>query len=218
MIEDKITLVHGDSFEFCKGVADNYYDLLLCDSPYGIGMSKSAGLSQKYSKVELVDKAWDTESPSLAYFKELFRVSKHQIVFGANHFIDKIPYPSPCWIVWDKRCGIVPPRTFADAELAWTSFDKPTRIARFLWDGFLKHGDKVVRIHPTQKPVELYDWILRHYAKEGDKILDPFGGSFSSAIAAHRLGFHMEAIELDEDYYIRGARRFSEEISQTKLF
>jgi site-specific DNA-methyltransferase (adenine-specific) len=218
MKKDKIKLIHGDSYEFCKSVPDKFYDLLICDPPYGIGMSKPAGLSQKYSKVKLVDKAWDTESPSHAFFEEMFRVSKNQIIFGANHLIRKIAINSSCWIIWDKRCGIVPPRTYADAELAWTSFDKPTRIARFLWDGFLTHGDKVTRIHPTQKPVELYDWILRHYAKEGDQILDPFGGSFSSAVAGYYKGREMEVIEIDLDYFIKGSKRFNEETQQTKMF
>lgn len=219
MKKDLVTLIHGDSLAFMKGVKDNHYDLLLADPPYGIGMSKPAGLSQKYSKETLVDKKWDDAAPSQEFFDEMVRVSKNQIIFGANHFIDKIPHPSPCWIVWDKRCGIVPPRTFADCELAWTSFDKPSRIARFLWDGFLTHGKgTLTRIHPTQKPVEVYEWILEHYTDFDHKILDPFGGSFSSAIAAYHKEREMDIIEIDEDYYNKGSKRYLSEISQMKMF
>lgn len=211
---------NGDCINHMAGIPDNHYDLLIADPPYGIGMSRWAGKkSADRNRIE-PDKKWDSVAPSQEFFDEMIRVSKNQIIFGANHFINRIPYDSPCWIIWDKRCGIVPPRTFADAELAWTSFDSPTRVARFLWDGFLVHGDAkaLTRIHPTQKPVELYEWIFDNYAEPGHKVLDPFGGSFSSAIAAHYKQINMDIVEIDPEYYERGMKRFKEETTQLKMF
>ncbi len=204
-----------DCLEVMRGFKDNQFDLLLADPPYGIGMSKAAGKSKKTK-----DKQWDDSAPSQEAFNEMMRISKNQIIFGANHFIDKIPHPSPCWIVWDKRCGVVPPRTFADCELAWTSFNKPARIARFLWDGFLVDGDAKMlkRIHPTQKPVEIYEWILEHYTDPGASVFDPYGGSFSSAIAAHHKGRKMTICELDKEYYDNGLARYDNETAQLKMF
>lgn len=212
------TFIYGDSLEYIKGLRDNEYDLVLCDSPYGIGMSKPAGLSQKYSKEILVDREYDDDSPDQEFFNQIFRVSKNQVIFGFNHFMQKINKPSSCILVWDKRMGVVPPRTFADCELAWTSFDKPARVFRFLYDGFLVHGKKEARYHPNQKPSELYEWILMNYAKKGDKILDPFGGSFSSSRAAYDLGFEMTSIEIDKEFHDKGVKRFKEYITQLKMF
>lgn len=210
-------LINGDSLEFMKLCKDNEYDLLIADPPYGIGMSKAAGLSQKYSREKLEDKKWDNEAPSKEFFDEMIRVSKNQIIWGANHFIDRIPYGSPCWIVWDKRENIIPERTFADCELAWTSFDGPTRVFRHYWDGFMQK-QKEKRIHPTQKPVALYEWLITRYAEPLQKVLDPFGGSFSSAIAFDRLGIVSDVIELDEDIFKKGLKRFEYESSQIRMF
>jgi len=216
-----VQTLNTDSLEYVRYLPDNCFDLLVADPPYGIGMSKPAGKSQEYSKKELKDHKWDDEAPSAEFFKELFRVSKNQIVFGANHFIDRIPEPrnSSCWIVWDKRENIIPERTYADCELAWTSFKSPTRVFRFFWDGFLQRQNEI-RIHPTQKPVSLYEWIFMRYAKEGFRILDPFGGSFSSAVAAHRLDMNLELtiIEKNEEIFETGRRRYVDDTSQQRLF
>jgi site-specific DNA-methyltransferase (adenine-specific) len=212
MIDDRIRLWNRDSFEFCKSIDDNHYDLLICDPPYGIGRSESAGKSKRHE-----DKKWDDESPSQEFFDELIRVSKNQIIWGANHFIQKIPYPSQGWICWDKRENIIPERTFSDFELAWTSFDVPARMFRHYWDGFMQRN-KEKREHPTHKPTALYRWLLTRYAKEGDKILDPFGGSFSVALACYDMGYQLDAIELDKEYFDKGVRRFNEHKAQLKMF
>ena len=166
-LTDKITLYNWDRMEYMKGIPDNYYDLAIVDPPYGIGEDGLKNHSRgKLAKAkQYTPKTWDSDSPSETYFSELFRISKNQIIWGANHFISKIPYNSPCWIVWDKQNG---DNDFADCELAWTSFKYAVRKFTFRWAGMLQ-GDmknKEERIHPTQKPVRLYEWILKHYANQ----------------------------------------------------
>lgn len=144
-------------------------------------------------------------------------MSKNQIIFGANHFISRIPFDSPCWIVWDKENG---ENDFADCELAWTSFRSSVRIFRFRWQGMIQ-GDmknKEVRIHPTQKPVRLYSWILNKFAKSGDIILDTHVGSASSLIACHRAGFQYVGFEIDTHYYDLASNRIDKEMRQVSMF
>lgn len=194
---------------------DNHFDLAIVDPPYGIGMSKSAGGTKDTPATKHTTKDWDKEVPKKEYFDELMRVSKNQIIWGGNYF--DLP-PSMGFIVWDKRCGVVPPRTFADCEFAWCSEQKPARVFRFLYDGFLVDGKKAVRIHPTQKPIELYTWLLTNYAKEGDKILDTMVGSGSSLIACHQLGFDVVGSEMDKEYYDLTQQRIKDETVQLSLF
>lgn len=154
--------------------------------------------------------------PDKNYFDELMRVSKNQIIWGANHFISKIPYDSHCWIVWDKENG---DNDFADCELAWTSFDTAVRRFRFRWAGMLQ-GDmanKEFRIHPTQKPVALYQWILSKYAKQGDKILDTHLGSCSSRIACYNGGYDFWGYEIDKEYFEKQEQRFENHTSQLRM-
>ena len=154
--------------------------------------------------------------PDKEYFDELMRVSKNQIIWGANHFISKIPYDSHCWIVWDKENG---DNDFADCELAWTSFDTAVRRFRFRWAGMLQ-GDmanKEFRIHPTQKPVALYQWILSKYAKQGDKILDTHLGSGSSRIACYNGGYDFWGYEIDKEYFEKQEQRFENHTSQLRM-
>ena len=149
--------------------------------------------------------------------KSWLRISKNQIIWGANHMMEKISLSSPSWIVWDKENGAC---DFADAELAYTSHNKACRIFKFRWAGMLQ-GDmknKESRIHPTQKPVKLYDWIFANYAEKGMKILDTHMGSGSIAIAAHYAGMHLTACELDEDYFKAACERIHRETSQTTFF
>lgn len=143
------------------------------------------------------------------FFAELFRVSDNQIIFGANHFIDRIPFNSSCWIVWDKENG---DSDFADCELAWSSFNTAVRKFRFKWQGMLQ-GDmqhKELRIHPNQKPVKLYEWLLTRYAKPGDKILDTHVGSASSLVACYNLGFDFLGFEIDRFYFEQASQRLKE--------
>jgi site-specific DNA-methyltransferase (adenine-specific) len=194
--------------------------LAVVDPPYGIGESGGSNNSRgtrNAPATQFVDKGWDRKTPPQEYFDELRRVSTHQIIWGANHMMDKIMRGSPSWIIWDKdNIG----NDFADAELAYTSHNKAARIFKFRWNGMLQ-GDmsnKEDRIHPTQKPIALYRWIFANYAKPGMRILDTHLGSMSSAIAAHYSGMHLTGCELDPDYYAAGIERVKREIQQTELF
>jgi len=197
---------------------DNHFDLAIVDPPYGIDIGnqsqgKGGGVAKK---IDYTVKDWDKSSPDLEYFKELKRVSKNQIIWGANHFINKIPFGSPCWIVWDKVNGGT---DFADCELAYTSFKTAVRKISWRWSGMLQQDmkNKEKRIHPTQKPVKLYEWLLMNYAKAGDKILDTHLGSGSIAIGCHNLGYDLTACELDKEYYEASLKRLSQHTAQLRL-
>jgi site-specific DNA-methyltransferase (adenine-specific) len=215
-----ITITNEDNMELMARYPDNYFDLAIVDPPYGIGedgaKNHSRGLLAKPTKY--TPKEWDSSAPNVDYFTELKRVSKNIIVWGANHFIENIPYSnSSCWIVWDKDNGTT---DFADCELAYSSFKSSVRKFKFTWNGMLQ-GDmknKEVRIHPTQKPVKLYEWILMNYAKEGDKIIDTHYGSGSHGIACHNLKFDLTACELDKDYYEASLKRLHNHQSQLTMF
>jgi len=198
--------------------ADKLFDLAIIDPPYGIdinnqGQGKGGGVAKK---IDYLKKDWDKSAPSEEFFKELMRVSKNQIIFGANHFISKIPFDSSCWIVWDKDNGGT---DFADCELAWTSFNTAVRKVKHKWAGMLQENMKIKekRIHPTQKPVTLYRWILDNYAKESDKILDTHVGSGSSRIACYMAGLEFVGFELDKDYYDAQEKRFTDFKSQLRI-
>ena len=192
--------------KYMAGLPDKAFDLAIVDPPYGIGRSKTFGGKnwKEYTK-----KDWDNEIPSKEYFNELFRVSKNQIVWGANYFTEFLP-SSMGWIFWDKGQDL----TMSDGELAFTSFDKALRrktINRCMI------GENGGLLHPTQKPVALYKWLLHNYAKPGDRILDTHLGSGSSAIAAHYGGFDFVGCELDKDYYDAACKRFKEQTAQLSL-
>ena len=211
-ITDKITITNEDCMELLKRTPDNYYSLSICDPPYGVeeitGKEFSHGRGKLKNRAfnignEKINK-WD-KSPNKEYFDELFRVSKNQIIWGGNYF--ELPkYRSP--IIWDK-CQ--PWENFSQIELAWSSFNKPASIFKF--DN--RTGGK---IHPTQKPVALYKWLLDKYAKQGDKILDTHLGSGSIAIACHDYGYELTACELDKEYYDKAIERIKNHVSQLKLF
>lgn len=210
-----IQLLHIDCMEYMAGLPDNAFDLAICDPPYGIGVNVSMGRRKGDKKSNYHKFAGnDSSIPDEDYFIELKRVSKNQIIWGGNYMTDYLP-PSPCWVIWDKQNS----GNYADAELAYTSFESVTKIFQFRWNGMLQ-GDMVNkehRIHPTQKPVALYKWLLHNYAKSGDKILDTHLGSGSSAIAAHKMGFDFVGTELDLDYYNAAVKRFNEQTKQLKL-
>lgn len=208
-----------DNMELMARYEDNYFDLAIVDPPYGIGESKKKRENTKSNKWKKPTKKihnpkeWDNEIPKQEYFDELFRVSKNQIIWGANYMTTFLP-PSMGWIFWDKKNGN---NDFSDGELAYTSFKKGLRKFEWLWSGFSKQRPEE-RIHPTQKPIALYEFCLMNYAKEGDKILDTHLGSGSIAIACHNLGFELTACELDPDYYEAAMKRIEQHKNQTRLF
>jgi site-specific DNA-methyltransferase (adenine-specific) len=206
--------------ELMSRYPDKYFELAIIDPPYGIGENGDKNHTRGKLTKSKNYKAFagnDKNAMNMEFFKELFRVSKNQIIWGANHFISRIPYDSSAWIVWDKDNG---ENDFADCELAWTSFKKAVRMYKYRWNGLLQQDmkNKEFRIHPTQKPVGLYKWLLKNYASEGDKILDTHLGSGSSRIAADKMGYDFYACELDRDYFEAQEKRFKEYKSQLILF
>ncbi len=207
-----IELHNIDCMEYMKTLEDNAFELAIVDPPYGINVNVSMGRRKGNKKSDYHKFAGgDKEAPSAEYFKELTRVSKNQIIWGANHFIENLQSPrnSPCWAMWDK--GFSEEVTFAQFELAWTSFKTTCKK-------YYKSPNDKYRIHPTQKPVKLYQWLLKNYAKEGDRVLDTHLGSGSSAIAAHYGGFDFVGCELDEDYFNAAKERIDNETRQKAMF
>ncbi len=203
---EKIKLHNEDCLIAMRQMKDNQFDLAIVDPPYGIGDKFKGGKTGKMNFNEVVEKDWD-KVPSKEYWNELFRVSKNQIVWGGNYF--DLP-PSRCFIVWDKK--ISEDFTLAMAELAWTSFDKLVKIIRMPTP---KTGGK---IHPTQKPVKLYEWILDKYAEEGQTILDTHLGSGSIAVACHNRGFDLTGFEIDKEYFDNAKERLRVHQSQLTMF
>ena len=214
-----IRLFNKCSFEAMKTMETGQYDLAIIDPPYGIKAGKDNRMTGSVMRIIRGKKepwkgkhdlkSWDDEAPSKDFFYELQRVSKNQIIFGANHFIENIPKAnSSSWLIWDKKNGT---STNADAELAWTSFKSAVRIYRYKWYGFIKEDmkNKPEIIHPTQKPVPLYEWIISKYAKAGDRILDTHLGSGSIAIAAHNLHYNLDGYEVDKDYFKSAKKRIN---------
>lgn len=201
-VTDKITITNEDNMLLMARYPDNYFDLAIVDPPYGIGLD---GGQIGYSKHKKKD--WDSSSPDIEYFDELFRVSKNQIIWGFNHFMEKLK-STKAIIFWNKHQN----GYFAEGELAWCSI------------GTVKYFDRAYqkdignKFHPTQKPIELYKFCLETYAKEGDKILDTHLGSGSIAIACHDYGFELTACELDKEYYDKAIQRIVNHTNQTKLF
>lgn len=196
-----------DCMEGMKRYPDKYFELAIVDPPYGIDVNMNMGRRKGMGKKHKV-KGWDISTPDDNYFDELFRVSKNQIIWGANNFAGM---PSTRgFIIWDKLTPEV--LSFSMCEFAWTSFNNVSKIYRKPIQ-----FDNSNRIHPTQKPVHLYKWLLINYAKEGDKILDTHLGSGSSRIAAHDMGFDFTGFELDRDYFLAQEKRFKEQTMQLKL-
>jgi len=198
--------------EMMSRYPDKYFELAIVDPPYGIGADQKRGDTGRNGHIKQRDYHignWDKGIPTPEYFSEIKRVSKNQIIWGGNYFLDHLGNTS-CFIVWDKDNG---ENLYADCELAWTSFNTSVRKFRFKWHGMLQENMKAKehRIHPTQKPVALYDWLLKNYAKPGDKILDTHLGSGSSRIAAYKMGFDFWGCEIDADYFKASCERFERE-------
>lgn len=211
-----------DCMEGMKGFPDKYFDLAIVDPPYG-GVTQGGYMTNKVSGGVAKNRndyhlsLWQCEKPNKEYFEELFRVSKNQIIWGGNYYATML-FDSQCWIVWDKEkpAGV----SYADVELAWTSFNLASRIIHFAWNGMIQ-GDmkhKEYKIHPTQKPVALYQWLLNRYAKEGDIILDTHVGSASSLIACRNTNHKYVGFELDETYYRLASERLEQETAQMNIF
>jgi len=221
--EPKIEMLHVDCMDYMKDHPDNAFDLAICDPPYFGGPGTSGYFGNGYSSIGVKrakyykyinSKSWDLPTPE--YFVELKRVSVNQIIWGANHFSNLFNSSSPAWIVWDKDNFS---STFADAELAYTSFDTAVRIFKFRWNGMLQ-GDmknKERRIHRTQKPVKLYEWQFKNYAKPGDKILSTHGGSGSDCIACDKMGFDLVWMDKDQVCFDDAVKRFKQHKSQGRL-
>lgn len=198
-----------DCMEFMARFPDKYFELAVVDPPYGVKYNMHSG-KKKGQRGKYEKKGWDNSPPDEEYFTELFRVSKNQVIWGGNYF--SLPLTG-AWLFWDKNTadGL----SFADGELGWTSFSGTLRKVKNNYSGSI--GREIDRIHPTQKPVALYKWILSKYAEPGDKILDTHLGSGSSRIAAYDLGFDFYATELDKDYFAAQEKRFQNFKSQLKL-
>ena len=210
-ITDKLHLTQEDNMQLMARYPDKYFDLAIVDPPYGIGYDGAKKTSGSHGGRKAHDfKGWDSAIPEKEYFDELFRVSKNQIIWGANYFTKYLP-SSMGWIFWDKGQRICN----SDGELAFSSFQQALRVAEYNRCEIQKHGGA---IHPTQKPVALYKWLLDKYAKEGDKILDTHIGSGSIAIACHDYGFDLTGCELDAEYYAKGIERVQRHVNQLKLF
>jgi site-specific DNA-methyltransferase (adenine-specific) len=202
-----------DCMDIMKDIPDKYFELAIVDPPYGIGAGSEKfknGTSKNNIGYKIKD--WDI-LPDEKYFNELFRISQNQIIWGGNYFITYLRN-TKCFIVWDKLTG---KNSYADAEIAWTSFDSPIKIYKKLWLG-ANAKNETPRIHPTEKPVALYRWLLQNYAKPGDKIIDTHSGSGSLACACHLEKFDFLAIEKDADYYKASCERLETLRSQGTLF
>ena len=201
-----LTITNECNMQLMARYEDNHFDLAIVDPPYGININESIGRRKGMKHSGHKKAIWDNEIPTEEYFKELFRVSKNQIIWGANYFV--MP-PTKCFIIWDKCYS--EDVTFSRYEYAWSSFNVTSK-------GFVFNGQaNLGKIHPTQKPVALYKWLLDKYAKPNDKILDTHLGSGSIAIACHDYGFDLTACELDKEYYDKAMQRINNHISQTKL-
>lgn len=213
--KDGISLIHGDCLQALKSYGDNYFDVAIVDPPYGIGIDgqkQSINLNNPKANRKAHDfKGWDNEIPTAEYFAELERVSKNQIIWGANYFVNHLHKGTKGWVVWYKgQEGL----TMSDAELAYSSFDCATRVVKINRVELLKDGT----IHPTQKPIKLYKWLLENYTNENDLILDTHLGSGSIAIACHQMKRKLIGYEIDADYYRKACKRFEEQTRQTALW
>jgi site-specific DNA-methyltransferase (adenine-specific) len=195
--------------EYMKGLKDKAFDLAIVDPPYNIVSQQKRGIGSRIDASGKMNN-WNNEKPSPYYFKELFRVAKKQIIWGANNYI--LP-ESEYFIVWDKAQTV---DNFASAEYAWTNIKMPAKI--FHYSIHQHNSDKGLKIHPTMKPIKLYKWLLKNYAKPGDRILDTHGGSMSIAIACHEMNFDLTLCEIDKDYYEAGFKRVAEAMKQQVLF
>mgnify|MGYP000849788319 FL=1 len=209
-------ITNEDNMELMARYEDNHFDLAIVDPPYGLNMDNQKvrvkpnrpNTYKRANNLQYKESIWDSDIPTKKYFDELFRISKNQIIWGANYFCSYIPNGKG-WIFWDKQMG---ENNFSAGEFAYQSIQKKSNF--FSYPSMRVKG---TRIHPTQKPVKLYEWLLMNYAKEGDKILDTHLGSGSIAIACHNLGYDLTACELDKEYYEASIKRVNQHKAQLRL-
>ena len=210
-----INLTNEDNMELMSRYPDNYFELAIVDPPYGIkrdGQQETFTKNRKHKRKHHKKKAWDSATPDQNYFNELKRVSINQVIWGANYFVEFLSEGTMGWVFWYKgQDGL----TMSDGEFAFTSFHKATRQININRSFIAKNGGS---IHPTQKPVKLYEWLLMNYANEGDKILDTHLGSGSIALACHNLGFDLTGCELDTEYYEAACKRLKRHQAQLTIF
>ena len=214
-----IQLFNQDCLEAMRQMQDKAFDLAICDPPYGIKENGNRDIVPKgaaCARKKYNDVLWSQEAPTDEYFRELKRISINQIIWGGNYFNLGV---TRCYLFWDKR-GTCPGNDFADGELAWTSFTTSVRKFTYLWNGMLQENmkDKEIRQHPTQKPVALYKWLIKNYAKPSDRIIDTHLGSGSIARACHDMGYSLEGYEIDKDYYDAAVKRLENHQRQGQLF
>ena len=209
-----------------REMKDNQYDLCIVDPPYGIGFDGNSTVKGKSGKANTfsdiqhhIKKDWDSKIPTDEYFNELQRVSKNQIICGGNYFANMLPN-SRGWVYWDKKITNKNNHNFSDGELIWTSFNGILKKFTYDWIGFgyLNNPDRQKKIHPTEKPFQLYKWLLKNYAKEGNSILDTHVGSGSSRIACYEMNFDFTGYEIDKDYWEAQEKRFNVVKNQMRLF
>ena len=210
-----INLTNEDNMKLMARYPDNYFELAIVDPPYGIdrdGQEETFTKNKKHKRKYYAKKEWDDTTPKQEYFNELKRVSKNQIIWGANYFVEFLNVGTMGWVFWYKgQEGL----TMSDGEIAFTSFQRATRQVNINRGFIAKNGGS---IHPTQKPVKLYEWLLMNYAKEGDNILDTQLGSGSIALACHNLGFDLGGCELDKEYYEAACKRLKRHQAQLTIF
>jgi site-specific DNA-methyltransferase (adenine-specific) len=205
-----IKITNEDNMALMARYPDDHFDLAIVDPPYGLDwMKQIQNPNTKANWKKYKNKDWDKGIPNKEYFEQLFRVSKNQIIWGGNYMLENL-HSTPCFIIWDKMQEF----TGAVFEMAWTSFKSPSKAFRM---SRVEAYTTNVKIHPTQKPIKLYKWILQNYAKEGDLILDTHLGSGSIAIACHQMGFDLVGCELDADYYKAAHKRFKQQTAQMRL-
>ena len=215
-LENKI--INADCMDILKQLPDKCIDLVLTDPPYGKQYARGKnGWGVCENRPDLKDVKWDNETPKMDIFDEIIRVSKNQIIFGGNYFTDKLAI-SNCWLVWDKAGNNNFQNPFADCELVWTNFNKACKKYTCIQQGFINEDKSQERIHPTQKPLKLFEMILRDYSNENNLILDCFSGSGTTAIACHNLNRRFICIEKDYDYWKASVERLENAKSQLNLF